>query len=141
MAEREKEDRESECESTDDDSFPPTPLLIGPDGLNRHERAKKASDEAAEAIARNDDLDEPAKIDALAECRHWFCGDTKIIDAYMAGEIDAAAAVAELAEPIDAEYSTADHGRALWRTERAARFQRAYHAPEKALEMVSKHTT
>ncbi|KAK7756207.1 hypothetical protein SLS62_001800 [Diatrype stigma] len=138
MAEQKTEnDRESECGSSDgdEDSSPPTPLSIGPDGLNRHERANKAAGEAAEAIARDDTLDEPAKIDALAKCRNWFHGDTKVIDAYMAGEIDVAAAVAELAEPIDAEYSTADHGRALWRTERGARIQRTYHSPEKALEL------
>ncbi|OTA67883.1 hypothetical protein K449DRAFT_419598 [Hypoxylon sp. EC38] len=86
-------------------------------------------------IIQDNTLDESAKIDAIAETRYWFRGDTTVIDAFLADEIDAATAAETLAKPIDAAYSSADYGRALYSAELTARAQRVFHSPEKALEL------
>lgn len=122
-----EEDQRPEESSSDESSGS---LPIGLDDEYKEE------DEAIEKIMQDDTLDEPAKIDLIAEERGWFHSDTTIIDAFMAGELDAAAAAEKLAEPIDETYSTADHNRALYTEERVARTQRIYHSREKALEMV-----
>lgn len=58
-----------------------------------------------------------------------------IINAYMQGELTAEEAVAELTEPIEHCYSTANDGRALHEEEEVARAQRDYHQPQKAAEL------
>ncbi|KAI0833035.1 hypothetical protein F5Y06DRAFT_280650 [Hypoxylon sp. FL0890] len=95
----------------------------------------KQEEEDIERIVQDDTLDEPAKIDAIAKRRNWFIGDTSVIDAFLAGDIDAATAADTLAKPIDASYSSADYGKALYEAERVARTQRGYHSAEKALKM------
>ncbi|EIW76718.1 hypothetical protein CONPUDRAFT_139443 [Coniophora puteana RWD-64-598 SS2] len=107
----------------------------GDDGLTGWERGERREAAEAAAIAADTSLSEPAKIDALARVRNWFAGDTSTIDRYLAGDLPLAEAVEMLAAPIDRAYSTADHGRKLWESERTARNQRQYWSPEKALEM------
>ncbi|KAI1414564.1 hypothetical protein F5Y13DRAFT_17477 [Hypoxylon sp. FL1857] len=109
-----------------------SPISSGPEYVPPRIRQEE---EDVERIVRDDTLDEPAKIDAIAKRRNWFIGDTTVIDAFLAGDIDAATAVETLARPIDASYSSADYGKALYSAERTARTQRGYHSPEKALEM------
>ncbi|KAI1135714.1 hypothetical protein F5Y05DRAFT_169432 [Hypoxylon sp. FL0543] len=108
---------------------PPSP---GPEYVPPRIRQRE---EEVERIVQDDTLDEPAKIDALAKVRNWFIGDTSVIDAFLAGDIDAATAAETLAKPIDASYSSADYGKASFEAERVARLQRRYHSAEKALEM------
>ncbi|KAI0161740.1 hypothetical protein GGR52DRAFT_138112 [Hypoxylon sp. FL1284] len=105
------------------------------DGLTALERHKKEILEAEDKIIHDDKLDEPAKIDAFCRLRHWFCADTRIVDAYMAGAVDLIATVAKVAEPIEHTYTTADQGRTRYKEEMLAREQRKYHSPEKALDM------
>ncbi|KAI1506744.1 hypothetical protein F5X99DRAFT_404101 [Biscogniauxia marginata] len=123
--------RSSSSESTSEG----TPVPIGPDGLTPFERVEKQRAEAVDRVAADDTLDEAAKIEAIAKIRGWFLGDTAAVDAFLAGEADAAATVERLAAPIDEAYSTADHGVALYREEQVARTQRKYHSPVTALEM------
>ncbi|KAK6085166.1 hypothetical protein SCUP515_00984 [Seiridium cupressi] len=108
------------------DTEPKTPSLTQPQEL---ERAK-----AADSIDQNDALDEPSKIDAMAKSRGWFSADTALLDAYLAGDVDAPATVSKLAEPIEEAYSSADHGAALYNEEMVARNQRTFWSPEEALE-------
>lgn len=89
--------------------------------------------DAVEKIVANDALDEPAKIDAIAEVRHWFHGDTTIVDAYLAGELSIEATVAKLADPIDEAYTTANHKRQYYESEMTARHQRQFWSAEEAL--------
>ncbi|KAI1124296.1 hypothetical protein F5Y10DRAFT_249675 [Nemania abortiva] len=82
----------------------------------------------------NDKSDEPSQIDAMAGPQPWFAANVAILNAYVAGDMDASATVAKLAEPIEEAYSTADHGVALYNQEMAARNQRTHWSPEEALE-------
>ncbi|PSR99203.1 hypothetical protein BD289DRAFT_424304 [Coniella lustricola] len=90
--------------------------------------------------------DDMSQLDAVAECMHYFCGTgpaPAIIQAYLASP-DALTntsspyslqnTVTQLAEPIERAYTSADHGRLYISEELAARRQRIYHTPEKALE-------
>ncbi|CAJ2511335.1 Uu.00g069600.m01.CDS01 [Anthostomella pinea] len=108
---------------------------VGSDGLTRRQRLAKEEEEKVDLIVKDDQLDELAKIDAIADVRHNFKADTTAIDAYLAGHASVEATVAKLADPIDEAYSTANHGRQLHAAERSARNQRKYHDPEKALQM------
>ncbi|CAJ2513728.1 Uu.00g018470.m01.CDS01 [Anthostomella pinea] len=91
--------------------------------------------DAVARIVQNDELDEPAKIDAIAVERGWFSGKMDAIDNYLAGDgSDAAATAAKLAAPIDEAYSTADHGRALYEAEITARNQRRHWSLAEALD-------
>ncbi|KAI5925472.1 hypothetical protein F4810DRAFT_52213 [Camillea tinctor] len=111
------------------------PVSAMADGLTPFERRDREAAEKIAKIEADDALDEGAKIDAVAEIQGWFRGDTKIIDAFLAGEVDEATTVERLAAPIDEAYSTANHGTAYYREEQVARSQRKYHSKEKAYEM------
>ncbi|KAJ7681983.1 hypothetical protein DFH06DRAFT_285073 [Mycena polygramma] len=95
--------------------------------------------EVDEAIAAHPD-NEPAQIDAIAAIRGYFRGDengipSKVVHAYMAGDVSLEDAVDQLAEPIEHTYSTGDGGRLLLETELAARVERRYEDdPAVALE-------
>ncbi|KAI2629107.1 hypothetical protein GGS26DRAFT_113123 [Hypomontagnella submonticulosa] len=97
-------------------------------------RPPRPEDEKAQRAAQDTTLDEPAKIDAIAEIRRWFCGNNENINAYLAGNMDVATAVDNVAKPIEAAYSSADYGRGVYRAEMSARQQRKYLSPEVALE-------
>lgn len=58
-----------------------------------------------------------------------------IINSYMQGSLTVDEAVAQLAEPVEHCYSTANNGRAFYEQERVARMQRSYHEPAKAEEL------
>ncbi|KAI0380741.1 hypothetical protein F5Y04DRAFT_256621 [Hypomontagnella monticulosa] len=74
-------------------------------------RPPNPQDEAAERVARDDTVDEPTKIDQIAEIRRWFRGDNEAIPAYLGSEMDVATAVEKIAKPIEEAYSSADYGR------------------------------
>jgi hypothetical protein len=84
-------------------------------------------------IVEDDNLDEPAKIDAIAAVRGWFWADTAAVDAYLAGTVSASATAARMAEPIDTAYASANHGRQYYHSEMEARTQRGYCTSEEAL--------
>ncbi|TGJ85332.1 hypothetical protein E0Z10_g3466 [Xylaria hypoxylon] len=105
-----------------------------PKAINPMQRRRLKETEAAERIDQDDKLEEPFKIDAMAKLRHWFSGNTSILDAYITGDVDASTTAAKLAEPIEEAYSTADHGAALYNEEMTARNQRTHWSPEEALE-------
>ncbi|KAI0112662.1 hypothetical protein F4776DRAFT_345219 [Hypoxylon sp. NC0597] len=109
-----------------------SPISDGPEFVPAY---IKQEQEDIERIIQDDTLDEPAKIDAIAERRGWFRGSPTFIDAFLIGDIDAVTAAETLAKPIDASYSSADYGKALYNAEMTARTQRGYHSPEKALEL------
>ncbi|KAI0908523.1 hypothetical protein F4823DRAFT_598417 [Ustulina deusta] len=88
---------------------------------------------AAEPKA-DDKLEEPAKIDAMAESSPWFSANIAILNDYVTGHVDAFTTAAKLAGPIEEAYSTADHGVALYNEEMVARNQRTHWSPEEALE-------
>lgn len=82
--------------------------------------------------------DEPAQIDAIAKIRCYFMGQgraVRIVEAYMDSTTSLQDAVRQIAEPIEWAYTTANGGRLFVSQERAARYQRKFHLPEKALEM------
>ncbi|KAI1635474.1 hypothetical protein F4809DRAFT_642476 [Biscogniauxia mediterranea] len=112
-----------------------SPVSAMADGLTPYERRDRETAAEIAKIEADDTLDEAAKIDAVAKIQGWFRGDTTIIDAFLAGEIDEATAVERLAAPIEEAYSTANHGTAFYREEQVARSQRKYHSKEKAYEM------
>ncbi|KAI0593348.1 hypothetical protein F4775DRAFT_597320 [Biscogniauxia sp. FL1348] len=112
-----------------------SPVSAMADGLTPYERRDKVTAAEIAKIEADDTLDEAAKIDAVAKIQGWFRGDTTIIDAFLAGELDEATAVERLAAPIEEAYSTANHGTAFYREEMVARNQRKYHSKEKAYEM------
>ena len=99
----------------------------------RRRAARIEMDQKAEQINNDDSLDEVAKIDALAELRHWFSAENTVLDAYLADRISLSQAVDSLADPIDEAYSTGDHGMGAWNAERIARSQRKLYPPEEAL--------
>ncbi|KAI0132098.1 hypothetical protein BJ170DRAFT_612395 [Xylariales sp. AK1849] len=105
-----------------------------PTALSAMQRRIIKETEAAEWIDQDDKLDEPSKIDAMAKSRRWFSANTAILDAYLAGDVDASSTAAKLAEPIEEAYSTADHGAALYNEEMAARNQRTHWSLEEALK-------
>lgn len=109
-------------------------MSLSEDGLTGLQRRTRQEDEAAERIANDNTLDDPSKIDALAQARHWFLGDTTVVDAYLAGKLSDAEAVTKIADPIDEAYSSANNGRQLYRSEMSARSQRQYWSPEEALK-------
>ena len=81
---------------------------------------------------------EPAQIDAIAQIRGYFqgCGRAVgIVHAYIDGATDLEETVRQIAEPIEHAYTTANGGRLFVSEEEAARQQRTYHSPEKALEL------
>ncbi|KAJ6465550.1 hypothetical protein C8R47DRAFT_1155020 [Mycena vitilis] len=107
--------------------------------IARESRNAKEDKAVDEAIAAHRD-DEPAQIDAIAAIRGYFRGDkdgipTKVVDAYMAGDIPVEDAVRQLAKPIERAYSTGNGGRLLVAEEVGAREQRTYLAPAAALKM------
>ncbi|KAI0135728.1 hypothetical protein F4814DRAFT_34588 [Daldinia grandis] len=112
-----------------------SPLFDGPELLHPHDIHALEVAEKVEAIVQDDKLDEPAKIDAIAEVRNWFSGSTEIIDAFLVGDIDTGTAVAKLAAPIEKAFSSADYGRAYYHAEMTARSQRPIESPEEALEL------
>ncbi|KAI1488853.1 hypothetical protein F5X96DRAFT_671253 [Biscogniauxia mediterranea] len=112
-----------------------SPVSAMADGLTPYERRDRETAAEIAKIEADDTLDEAAKIDAVAKIQGWFRGDTTIIDAFLAGEIDEATAVERLAAPIEEAYSTANHGTAFYKEEQVARSQRKYHSKEKAYEM------
>lgn len=99
----------------------------------RRRAARIELDQKAEQINNDDSMDEVAKIDALAELRHWFSAENTVLDAYLADRISLSQAVDSLAGPIDEAYSTGDHGMGAWNAERIARSQRKVYSPEEAL--------
>ena len=79
------------------------------------------------------------QIDGIAAARNWFRpepddSDYAAIKAYMKDEVDLATAVSTLASPIDAVYTSANHGRAIRSAERTAAHQRTFYAPDEARE-------
>ncbi|KAI1114908.1 hypothetical protein F5Y14DRAFT_412409, partial [Nemania sp. NC0429] len=82
----------------------------------------------------HDTLEEPSRIDAMAESSPWFPATIAILNDYVAGDVDAPTTAARLAKPIEEAYSTADHGVALYNEEMVARNQRTHLSPEEALE-------
>ncbi|KAI0849044.1 hypothetical protein F5Y00DRAFT_261858 [Daldinia vernicosa] len=138
MAEKNKKPEEAWLETEEEDALFPSPgespLFDGPETLKPWEIHELKVAEKVEAIVQDDSLDEPAKIDAIAEVRNWFNGPTEIIDAFLTGDIDIGTAVDRLAAPIEKAYSTADYGRAYYYAEMTARSQRQNKSPEKALE-------
>jgi hypothetical protein len=91
--------------------------------------------QSAEAVADNDNLSEPAKIDALAKVRRWFCGDTTLIDEYMSDELSVDEAAELLARPIDEAYSTSSFRNGHYAEGMAARSQRKSYSSDKAPEL------
>lgn len=85
-------------------------------------------------------LGEPEQIDAMAEKRGWFRGDPDeamypTIIAYMESSINLDSTVKRLVEPINREYSTANHGQAIRRAEETAAYQRKFHNAKEAEEL------
>ena len=79
------------------------------------------------------------QVSAIAATRNWFApapddGAYIAIKAYMNDEISLPAAVSTLTTPIDAVYSTANHGRAIRAAEATAAHQRTFWTPEQARE-------
>ncbi|KAI1661187.1 hypothetical protein F4813DRAFT_346713 [Daldinia decipiens] len=139
MTEKDKKPKEEWLEEDGEGVLFPSPgespLFDGPELLRPHDIRALEEAEKVEAIVQDDTLDEPAKIDAIAEVRNWFSGSTETIDAFLAGDIDTETAVTKLAVPIEKAYSTADYGRAYYHAEMTARSQRPVYSPEKALEL------
>ncbi|KAI1104870.1 hypothetical protein F4804DRAFT_331852 [Jackrogersella minutella] len=107
----------------------------GPQKPTPHDLLEMEIEDGVEDTTADETLSEPAKIDKIAALRGWFRGDTKDIDAFLAGEVDVQATAEKLARPIDASYSTGDYGRRVYAEEMTARDQRTYHSAEEALEM------
>ncbi|KAI1645591.1 uncharacterized protein F4817DRAFT_170436 [Daldinia loculata] len=139
MAEKDKKSEGAWLEEDEEGALFPSPeespLFDGPEILHPYEIHALKVEEKVEAIVQDDTLDEPAKIDAIAELRNWFSGSTETIDAFLAGDIDTETAVTKLAAPIEKAFSTADYGRAYYYAEMTARNQRSFGNPEKALEL------
>lgn len=101
------------------------------------ESNKAAPDELPPNVAS---LNEPEQIDAMAEKRGWFRGAPDgamypTVVAYMEGSLDLESTVKRLVEPINQEYSTADHGQAIREAEKTAASQREFYSAEEAEEL------
>jgi hypothetical protein len=79
-----------------------------------------------------------AQVDAIAPLRNWFYPEKSyaypIVKSYMFGVLEIDTAIAQLSEPVNICYTTADYGRQFRDVEQVAASQREFYNTDEARE-------